>query len=278
MEEKVMEKNNGGFIRQILRVLRANVWLILAVVIIATACGLGYSYLRNPKYTAKIRVSFSVEGKGSSAIGENMQYINTIVDFADEGVVVDRANAYYIRWVDGYKKNNKTIEDFCKDYLAFGTGIENEIYDNYVAEETLSADRFLYSGSIETFTKQNQQDTNWVFQIGYTDNNEQDAIEKANILALAYEHELEGGEYFIGDKMSVKVIIENLGDDGVTPDMSKTTIVLISFALGIVLALMLVYIKTLFDKTIKDKAELERITEVQIIGCIDLVEEGKNGK
>ena len=45
-----------------------------------------------------------------------------------------------------------------------------------------------------------------------------------------------------------------------------------------VLALVLVYIKNLFDNTIKNKEDLERITGVQLVGCIDLVEEGKNGK
>ncbi len=277
MEENKMEKNNGGFIRQVLYVLRRNVWLMLVVVIIATGCGLGYSYIRNPKYTANIRVRFSVEGNTSSAIGENMQYINTIVDFADEGVVVDRANAYYIKWVDGYKKTGKTVQEFYNDFKEIKT-VPNEIYDNYVAKDTLSADRFIYMSSITTLTKQNQEDTNWIFQVGYTDVNTQDALEKAYILVLAYEHELEGGEYFKGTSTSIDVNIENLGFDGISLDIAKKTIVIISFALGIVLALILVYLKNLFDNTIKDRAELERIAGVENLGCIDLVEEVKNGK
>ena len=122
-------------------------------------------------------------------------------------------------------------------------------------------------------TKQNEQDTNWIFQIGYTDKNAQDALEKVYILALAYEHEIEGGEYF-----KINVSIENLGFDGISIDMSKKTIIIIAVALGIVLAIIIVYLKNLLDNTIKDKAELERITNVQNIGCIELIEEVKNGK
>ncbi len=273
MEENKIQKDTGGFIRQVLHTLKRNVWLMLAVIIIVMACGLGYSYVRKPEYTANIRVSFSVAGKDSETIGENMQYINTIVDFVDEGVVVDRANAYYIKWVDDYKQKGKTVQEFCQDYKQFGNGIVNDIYDNYNRVDTLSADRFIYSGSITTLTKQNKEDTNWIFQIGYSDKTSQDAMEKAYILVFAYEHELEGDEYF-----KLDVNIDNLGFDGISLDISKKTILIISFALGLVLAIILVYLRNLMDNTIKDRDELERITNVQNVGCINLVEEGKNGK
>ncbi len=273
MEENKVEKNTGGFIRQVLYVLRKNVWLMLAVIIVVTGCGIGYSYVRKPEYTANIRVSFTVVGNNSETIGENMQYITTIVDFVDEGVVVDRANAYYIKWVDDYKQEGKTVQEFYQDYQRVGTGIANELFDKYDRVDTLSADKFIYSSSIITLTKQNEQDTNWIFQIGYTDKLSQDAVEKVYILALAYEHEIEGGEYF-----KINVSIENLGFDGISLDMSKRTIVIIALALGIILSIIIVYLKNLLDNTIKDKEELERITNVQNIGCIELVEEVKNGK
>ena len=215
MEENKVQQNQDGFIRRVLFVLKRNLILILAVIFIVTGCGVGFSYIRNPEYTAIMRVSFSVEGDNSVTIGENIQYINTIVDFADEGVVVDRANAYYIKWVDGYKKDGKSVEKFCQDYMEFGIGITNDIYDDYDAEETLSADRFIYASSIVTLTKQNEDTTNWIFQIGYSDSNSQDALEKAYILVLAFEHELEGGDYFVGDKISLKINITNLGFDGI---------------------------------------------------------------
>lgn len=279
MEENNIQQDQGGFIHQILRVLKRNIGLMLAIIIIATGCGVGYSYVRNPEYTANIRVSFSVKGTDSATIGENMQFIDTIVDFVDEGVVVDRANAYYIKWVDEYKVNGVNVENFYNHFkdLELNEGV-NVLYNEYDRVNTLKADRFIYASKITTQTKKNQNDTNWIFQIGYTDSNSQDALEKAYLLGLAYEHELEGEDYFVGESTSLKVNIRNLGDDGVSLDMSKITIIIVAFALGLILALALVYLKTLLDNTVKDKTELERITGVELIGCIDLVEEGKNGK
>lgn len=278
MGENKIEKSQSGFIHQVLHVVKRNLWLILAVIIAVTVCGAGYSVVRKPKYTANMRVSFSVEGKDSATIGENIQYINTIVDFVDEGVVIDRANAYYIKWVDGYKKAGKTVQEFCADFKEINTsGVVNTLYRDYDRVATLSADKFIHASSISTKTKQNEETTNWIFQICCSDGNSQDALEKAYILVLAYEHELEGGEYF-GENSSLKINIGNLGFDGVSVDISKKTIIIIAFVLGAVLAVLLVYVKNLFDNTIKDKEELEIITGVELVGCIDLVEEGRNGK
>lgn len=279
MEDNKLEQHQDGFIRQVLHVLKRNMGLILAVILIITACGVGYSYVREPKYTANMRVRFSVKGKESSVIGENRQYINTIVDFVDEGVVVDRANAYYIQWVDGYKKEGKTVQEFCKDFKEIGIdGVVNKLYNYYDRINTLKADRFIFAGSITTLTKQNQNETNWIFQIGYTDIDVQDALEKTYILVLAFEHELEGGDYFVGESTSLKVNIGDLGFAGTSIDLPKINIIIISFALGVILALILVYLKNILDNTVKDRAELEKITGAEIIGCIELVEEGKNGK
>ncbi len=279
MEENKTQQNQDGFIRQVLHVLKRNIGLILAVVIIATGCGVGYSYVRNPKYTSNMRVSFSVEGNDSNTIGENIQYIDTIVDFVDEGVVVDRANAYYIKWVDEYKNTGIKIQDFYSEFKDYKISSQqyNELYDKYDRESTLKADRFIYANAITTQTKKNQNDTNWIFQIGYTDGISQDSLEKVYILVLAYEHELEGGEYF-GENSSLKINISNLGFDGVSMDMSRLNIIIVAATLGFVLALILVYIKNFLDNTIKDKAELEMITGTEVLGCIELLEEGKNGK
>lgn len=279
MEENKVEQNQNGSIRQVLHALKRNIGLILVIVILATGCGFGYSYLRDPQYTAKVRVSFSVEGKDSTTIGENMQYIDTMVDFVDEGVVVDRANAYYIKWVDQYKANGENIQDFYNTFKNIKiSGQTNELFDKYDRETTLKADRFIFANFISTQTKKNQNDTNWIFQIGYTDGVSQDALEKAYILVLAYEHELEGGDYFVGESTSLSVNISNLGYDGESVDLSKKKIVAMAFLIGFVIALLIVYLKTLFDKTIKNRDELALLTETEILGCIEMVEEVKNGK
>ncbi len=296
-------QNEESLIRRIFFAIRKNIFLILAIIIITTSLGIGYSYVKKPNYTASIRVNFNVDDdkKTTATINEMRLYIDTIVDFCGQGVVVDRANAYYIDWVDNYQKDyyaqNKTIEDFFNDFsiarVLDGNNevvSESEIFKKYKRpnsneEGTLKDENFLSVGSISTKTaKSDKNATNWVYAVNYTDANKKDALEKVYILVLAYKHELywdsELGDsgverYFTG----LDVNIDSLGVDGVSSDVSKTKIAILGFVLGIVIASFIVYIKGIFDNTVKDKNELEQITGTQIIGCINYVEErDKNGK
>ncbi|MBE7081181.1 MAG: hypothetical protein E7372_01310 [Clostridiales bacterium] len=295
MEEKQEIQQENSMLRNILFTLKRNLLLMLVIVIVTTSLGLGYSYIKKPKYTASIRVNFSIDGNTTATINEMRLYIDTIVDFCGQGVVVDRANAYYIEWIENYQQDyyaqNKTIEDFYDEYsMPKKQGVENDIFKNYKRPTnndagTLKDENFLVAGAISTQTAKSEEDaTNWVYGVQYTDANQLDAVEKVYILVLAYKHELywdtdlgnKGVEqYFTG----LYVDIDCLGMDGVVSDVSKTKITLLAGILGVVLALLVVYVKTLFDGTLKDKEELERITGTQVIGSINYVRESdKNGK
>ena len=292
-EQKEIQKEDS-LIRNILFALRKNVFLILAIIFITTSLGLGYSYIKKPKYTASVRVNFSIDGNTTATINEMRLYIDTIVDFCGQGVVVDRANAYYIEWVENYRQKyyeqEKNIEDFYEEYSSpKNQGVENDIFKNYQRPNssqpgTLKDESFIVPGDISTQTVKNDEATNWIYAVNYTDNNEKEALEKTYILVLAYKHELywdsELGDlgverYFTG----LTINIDSLGFDGSSSDVSYIKIIIFSFLIGAVLAVIIVYVKSLFDNTIKDADELERITDTQVLGRINFIKEkNKNGK
>ncbi len=296
METRQENQIESSLIVKIFYALRKNLFLILAIVFIATSLGLGYAYMKKPNYTARVRVSFSIDGNTTATINEMRVYIDTIIDFCGQGVVVDRANAYYIEWIDNYQQDyyaqNKDIEDFFHEFAIpkeQGETDYNTIFTNYQRPNsnqpgTLKDEAFLSSGAISTQTAKTEDATNWVYTVGYTASNQLDAYEKAYILVLAYKHELywdrdlgnDGLEqYFTG----LTVNIDSLGFDGIVTDVSKTKITIIAFCLGVLIALTIVFIKSRLDNTVRDKDEFERLSGTQVVGTINYVrEKDKNGK
>lgn len=286
MEGQKSTKMHSNLIRDILFVIRRNIILALAVIILVSGVGVGYSYMRKPNYIASNRVSFSIDGGTTASINEIRQYVDTVVDFCDEGVVLDRANAYYVEWVDNYKDDLKDIKEFYDKFEQVKDPITsqyNDIFLNYTrptvnGSTSLKDERFLVSGAVSTETVKNQDATNWVFKVKYTDKTEKDALEKIYVLVLAYKHELysenNNDSYFT----NLNVKISNLGLDGVSKDVSKSKIIIIAVIIGIVLSLLVVYLKNLLDNTVKDREDLERITGVAVIGSIGERREEKDGK
>ena len=288
--ETRQENQKGSLIVSILFAIRKNIILILAIIFITTSLGLGYSYIKKPNYTASVRVSFSIDGNTTATINEMRVYIDTIIDFCGQGVVVDRANAYYIEWIDKYQQDyyaqGKTVEDFFEKYATpkkQGETDYNTIFRNYQRPNssqpgTLKDEVFISSGAISMQTAKTDNATNWVYTVGYTEGEQMDAFEKVYILVLAYKHELywdselgkQGVEqYFTG----LSVNIDSLGFDSISPDLSKTKIVIIAFLIGAVIAFAVVYIRHMLDSTVRDKDEFERLSGTQVIGTINYVKE-----
>ena len=274
MDEQKNVKMHSNLIRDIFFVIRRNIILALAVIILVSGLGVGYSYLRKPNYVASNRVNFSIDGGTTASINEIRQYVDTVVDFCDEGVVLDRANAYYSFYIDG--KNEGEYQDIKEFYNTYEqvddkNPSSNLIFNNYDREATLKDENFLVASAVSTETIKNQEATNWVFKVKYTDKNEQDAIEKIHILILAYKHEIIDGGDENGQQnpyFSIQVKISNLGLDGVSKDVSKSKIIIISVVIGFALSLLVVYLKNLLDNTVKDKEDLERLTGVAVLGFI----------
>lgn len=286
MEERAKTQTNQNIITETLFLIKRYVVLIISVVLFIMAIGFGYSYIRKPNYTANIRVSFSIGGNSSATINEIMTYVDTIVDFCDEGVVVDRANAYYVEWQDNYKHtllDIKTFFDKFESVKNIATDSYNDIYNNYKKptssdEGTLKDVDFIKAKNISTEKVQNQNNTSWVFDIQYTETEINEAIEKVYIVVLAYKHELYSDDSTEQYFTNLNVSIDNLGIDAVKQDISRMRILLIAFIIGVILAFLLAFLLNLLDTTIKDKIELNTITGVQVVGCISYAQEVRNGK
>ncbi len=297
MEERQEVQREANIIKNALFALKKNLFLLLAIIIVATSLGLGYTYIKKPNYTANVRVNFSI-GENTEAttstINEMRMYIDSIIYFSGQGVVLDRANDYYAKWLDKYQQDyyaqGKTIEDF---YDAFehpkkkGETDYNRLFKEY-SRKNLTDETSLTAGAISTKTEKTDNATNWIYTVSYTDSNQLDAYEKAHILVLAYKHELywdsDLQNTFPTDKIeqyftNLDVNIDSLGFDGVVSNVSKLKIMIIAFIIGLVLALAVIYVKSKFDNTIKDKEVLERITGVQVVGSIGYIRgKDKNAK
>lgn len=112
-----------------------------------------------------------------------------------------------------------------------------------------------------------QDEKTFVFSVSYNDEEETLAKEKVKLLVLAFDIE---SSYFFTAKNTT---IDDLGLISCSVDISTKIIILISSAIGIVVALITVYLVYVLDKTIKTKEEAEKIAECIVLACIEAQEE-----
>ena len=284
-----MDEQNKGFgeslIREILFAVKTNIILILVTILICAGCGFGVSYIRKPNYTASVKVSYRASNEqGNSTTAENINmmnaFINTVLDFCDEGVVVDRANYYYIQFKDKQRQSAEagqkyTITDYIEEIKSDDDKYSHENYTDKMRENPYIVKKNISLGGIKNDdAKENIQ---FSFEVGYKDQNTLDAVEKVKLLVLAADREAKAS-FEVGGKEqmqyfdSVYVDIKDLGTLPISVPSNKRTIVLFGM-IGVALALVAVYVKNLLDNTIKTKEDLERLTGVDLLASIDKVEE-----
>lgn len=267
MEEQIKEQSNGNFLREMLFVLKRNLILILVVVILVTAVGTAYAMVRKPVYTGSMRVNLTSEEHNTTSITEMQRYVDTIIDFADEGKVLKRANYYYTQWCNsGEPSSAKYVSD-------------DDNFKN-VPENMVSDDDFYKRSAVSVSTVVVENATMFVFFIKYKDVSKADASDKSIILARAFRDELTSIDKTTGTNkyFPIDIEIELLGPETPSQDITKMAIIIIAFAIGVILALIAVYIKNAMDNTVKSKEELEKITETPVIACIKHVGGEQSGK
>lgn len=267
---------NGTTLRDLLYVLKRNVVFLLVIVLLCTAGGFLYANTQKPRYTATESVFFRAENleedKTTNNINVMRAYIDTVVDFCDEGVVIDRANFYYTHFKNWLVEENKTsgkLIDVIEEYKQVV-----EINDPYVQEEVNSVTNYYNMNDIVVNIQKADTTTNskpFNFTIKYTDDNSAEAVVKLNLLVLAFTHECvetdTGTEmkYFGG----VKVKIIDGGFGGVSTNLSKNKTIILFFVLGVVLGLVIIYFKNFLDNTLKTKEEVEQFTGLTVLSVID---------
>ena len=272
MEEKLIEENGGGIsLRNLLFVIKNNLIMIIFIIVFSTGCGYGFSYFVKPVYTASESVVYMAGedegGKGSTATYVNVMsaYFDTVVDFCKTGVVVDRANFYYVNYL-----NSQTVEPDL-DINIYTTRVKR-IEDPYSINKEPIKTKEVIKSNISTKVEMKEDDVEqFAFTISYKDANRKEAVEKLKCIILAFDLEIKStgldgqNKYFNG----VKNNIISLGGNRVDSSVSQTKYALIGGFMGVILAAGVLYLTKVLDKTIRDKAIFEELTGSTVIAVIE---------
>ncbi len=278
-----MENNaafyQGEWLRKILYTLKKNIWLMLVVIVAFTAVGLGYAYTRKPVYTVQNKIVFATRintgGESYYSTSLTNSSLNTVVDFCNENCVADRASFYYYDFV---QKQAATPTLKVSEYVE---SLINETTDSYEAYCNSMADKnrneypsygMIVSGKIAVRGISGDDGKNFTIFIGYSDEDVQVARNKTSILVAAAEKEANRVDKNTGNNVYFKgyqVILEDFKLDSISSDVSLKKIVGFFVLLGVVAALIIVYLVTLFNKTITSSEELEMITGASVLAYVD---------
>ncbi len=282
MNEENSQSQRGITFGEILALFRANLLLILIIVVLAGILGAVYSRVRKPYYTATETVSYSADvgATDSQRIKKNVNamnaYIDTAVAFCTTGVVIDTANGYYAYYLNYGNKNpdNLGIDAFISQLKA-----HPEDYPLLSEEELLQLDYFTVSkvGSKASKSRSTGSSTDmFSFTISVKGLDKQATREKVRILAVAANHEIT--DYFGGVTSTIIELTESVDGVSVSVDMSARKIILIALLIGVVLAALVVFIKYALDNTVKDRETLENLTGSAVIAYIEDVKEADRGR
>lgn len=264
-----MEQDSGLRLGEIIHrafiAIKRKIVLILAIILVITGGGVIIANVRKPMYTAGERADYYATSSAESLSDVSSVYFNTIVDFCKAGCVVDRANFYYDCFI--HRKTEQTLNDFIKEVEDAVPG--DPLY--YDTSKMIDVEHIL-KNQISVTVKKSNNNTSYMLVVKYSDLDSGAAVNKVKILLKAIEKEAnlttdeEGTDY---KYFGVPVVIQDWGDAGFSSDWSKSRIISISLVIGIIVALLAVYAVNALDRTVKEKAELERITGVSVLAFIE---------
>lgn len=275
------EEEKGENIVSVIFFAAKRFWiLILAIVLCFTACGVVYSYLRKPNYTASEKIVYKAQNTFEDATAYHINamdaFVDTIIDFCDEDVVIDRANFYYSMYLNQKSKEGENYS--VNDYIA-----QEKENDSYAKQEVKTARIVKSNIEIEETPEEEKNGAKFSFSVKYTDKNAVAAVEKLKILVFAID--MESRVTVVVDNKTVNKYfagIENelmdFGTEEITSDLSRFRIVLVAFILGALASCAIVYAIYLFDNTVKTKEELEQLTGASSLSYISRQGGTKNGR
>lgn len=262
----VKNEQEAMSIRKIAYVLKKRILLIFLVTAISVACGFGFIQIKKPTYTATQNISYKAilssseteDLKNQTAtekqanINAMRAYIDTVVDFCDEGIVLKLADDIYADYLKSQKSIDKYISEFDKE-----------------AEIEKSGISYFKKGDITATTKTNAVDdgSSFLFRLSINAPTSQEARTKSRILVLAIS--IQAYDAFGGVKTIIEETVAEADDITCSSSASKKRTLLVFFVIGIGLSLLAVYITELMDRTIQDKDEFESLTDTNVIAYIE---------
>ena len=274
MENTENTKIKNSVLGDILFRLRENLILILIIVILAGALGVGYYNVKKPVYTAKETVNYIANYDNikdmqnvSSALNLMGVYVDTMVDFCTSGVVLDRAEYYYSE----YLKSRAKIDNFIEEIKE---GKYNDAYDPSAITSRQYFDASMVSASLITYGDESIK--SFLIELKVSHENPKTAVRMMRIFAAAIDQE--GRDYFEGVKTYVYELVKDT--DGVACGKEGSLIKTLGLfiLIGIVLAILIIYLKSLMDNTVRDKDEFEKLTGINVLAYIEKQESYNAGK
>ena len=251
-------------LRKILYVLKKRILLIILVTAIATLCGIGYLQIKKPTYTATQNVNYWATSSDSDIkeqsatekqnnINAMRAYVDTVVDFCDEGIVLERADSIYADFL----KSEKSVDDYVLEFRENPREVEK------------SGVRYFSKGAITASTKANavSDGSTFMFKLSVNASSLEVARAKSRILVLAISLEAENA--FGGVTTVIEETVTRSSDIPCSSSASKKRTLIVFFVIGLALSLFAVYISEVLDRTIQDKDEFEKITDTNVIAYIE---------
>lgn len=264
MENEKVKKDNELLFR-IVAALKKNWILMLVVFLIVMVAGVAYTYLKKPNYTASVTASYYIKTPdgGANEVNMTLAYFDSIVDLCDEGYVVRRANYYYGEFLKSGQSVNEFINTFVDDYN------ENKEVTEYIRRNNISVSKM---SPLTASTNTNNDPL--IIIMSYRDADSSVVANKVRILSFAVPKEANKQVDINGESVSPylgrnELIFNWQKTSGVSADLQVRRILLITALIGVVLALLSVYLKYLFNRTVNDKDTLEDITGVSLLAYID---------
>lgn len=258
MEENNQYTGGGGItFRQLLLIIRANIFLIVAIIVIATIVGVVYSTTRKTTYTAT---------RSMIVICKNVS------DENDNNIYND---------LTATSRMIPTIAEYCKQEVVLS--LAQEIYGKSNSGEIKK------SGVKVSY---DESGNNYFLYISYTD--VEPDLARAKVMAVSEaEKEIVETVDAKGNPVYVRMMTtltfvdtidtaEDLQKIPCVMNSGSKMIVVLAVIIGIIVAVLVVLFRYLLDDTLKTKEELKRATGTQVfafLGDMNASEEdkGKNG-
>ncbi len=231
-------ENENAFSVPIGKILLKNLLLIILITVLVTALGTVYAMLKvKPSYTrtgnAILRVSLEPEDK--------------ITD--DENIYTDVSLAqYYSNTISQVIKSAPVME------------LANKYYKD---DASMKQQGGISRGSVGVGSSKDSL----ILKISYTDNDPNVAKDKLSKVFTAAREILNNMEAI--NASEIDFLETSNGYYAMSVSDSKTSVIILAFGVGLVIALVAACIRYLLDNKVKDSAELEKITGSMVIAVIE---------
>lgn len=290
MATNIENGDNGNVFQNLFAIIKRRFIVIVAVIVLVTLIGTVVAFVKKPSYTAKENMNYlakSINTPDNTKININAMrdYVDTVVDFCDEEIVLLRADGLFIAW----QNSEKTIDEFISSYLAYfesGDFLRNVALGSVSMKEAIATfeqnQGYRNTGEVQegqksyfkasmisatTIASSYDSGSSFMFKLSLKDSDSSMARIKMRILSLAIR--IESYNAFGGVRTTINETVNRTADISVSTSFSKKSIILLSFFIGIAFAFLVVYVINLFDRTIKDKKEFESLTGANVIAYIN---------